>query len=456
MSTSAIRRNRAIAVLMGGALLAGSGLTPAFAAPEGFSDIIKQVSPAVVNITTQKRQTCMDRPAPRFGWPEGTPFDRFFREFGEEMPDEDMPSPMRGQGTGFAIEADGYIVTNNHVVVGADTVTVTLDTGGQYAASVVGADAQTDLALLKIDGGVDVPTVAFGDSDTVEVGDWVIAVGNPFGLGGTVTAGIVSARGRDINSGPFDDYLQVDAPLNRGNSGGPLFDGDGAVIGVNTAIFSPSGGNVGIGFAIPSNMAKDIVAQLRDGGTVERGWLGVQIQTVTPEIATAIGLEIATGALVANVTPDSPADDAKLQGGDVILSFADTEIGSLRDLTRTVADTNAGATVDIVVWRDRERRDLSVTVGESQRTGQRAELSTGERTVADVLGARLAPLTDDARRRYGIGDAIDGALVAAVDTGGTAFEKGMRPGDVIVEVNGSKVSLAGRGGRAPRRGEGDR
>ena len=363
MSTLSIQRTGALAALTAGAMLAWSGSAPAVAAPEGFSEIIKQVSPAVVSIITEQRRTRADRRMPglRFSLLDGMPTERFFREFGERF--DDTPAPTRGQGTGFVIDADGYIVTNNHVVGNAGEITVTLDSGTRYIARVVGVDAQTDLALLKVEANEDFPSVAFGDSDAVDIGDWVIAFGNPFGLGGTVTAGIVSARGRNINAGPFDDFLQIDAPLNRGNSGGPLFDTDGAVIGVNTAIFSPSGGNVGIGFAIPSNLAKDVIQQLRDDGSVERGWLGVQIQTVTPEIAAAIGLDQAAGALVANVTPDSPAAKAELRRGDVIQSFAGAEIENLRDLMCTVAATQFGATVDLTVWRDRGRHALSVTAG---------------------------------------------------------------------------------------------
>ena len=437
MSTSAIQRTGAVAAVTAGAMLAWSGLAPAMAAPEGFSEIIKLASPAVVTITTEQRRPDRQMPGPRFSRPDGMPAERFFREFAERF--DDTPTPSRGQGTGFVIDADGYIVTNNHVVDKAGDITVTLGTGTRYTARVVGVDAQTDLALLKVEADQDLPTVAFGDSDAVEVGDWVIAVGNPFGLGGTVTAGIVSARGRDINAGPFDDFLQVDAPLNRGNSGGPLLDTDGAVIGVNTAIVSPSGGNVGIGFAIPSNLAKDVIQQLRDDGSVERGWLGVQIQTVTPEIAAAIGLEEAGCALVANVTPDSPAAMAEMQRGDVIQSFAGTEIGNVRDLTRTVAATQAGTTVDLTVWRDRARQVLNVTVGAPQRDGRRAALQNDDRPAPAALGARLAPLSADVRRGYGIDDSVDGVLVAAVDAGGVAFKNGLRAGDVIVEIGGRTV-----------------
>ncbi|MEM1161607.1 MAG: trypsin-like peptidase domain-containing protein, partial [Pseudomonadota bacterium] len=255
------------------------------------------------------------------------------------------------------------IVTNNHVIDGGDELTVVLQSGEELSASLVGTDPKTDLAVLRVDAGRDLPTVPWGNSDSVEVGDWAIAIGNPFGLGGTVTAGIVSARGRDIRSGPYDDYLQVDAPINRGNSGGPLFDQLGNVIGVNTAIFSPSGGNVGIGFAIPANQAQKIVADLIDDGIVERGWLGVSIQGVTPAIAESLDLDAAAGAMIAEVTKDSPAEDGGLRRGDIITTFGETDIGSVRDLTRAVADTVPGRETEVTVLRKGETRRMTITTG---------------------------------------------------------------------------------------------
>src|SRR5690606_30845822 len=288
--------------------------------PESFSDLVKKVSPAVVNIaSTQETQMPRGLPGLPFSAPEGSPFREFFERFNEQFGERfGAPSVRRATalGSGFIIDPEGYVVTNNHVIDGASEVSVRLDDETAYPAEIVGTDPATDLALLKIDVGKRLPSLVLGDSDKAEVGDWVLAVGNPFGLGGSVTAGIISARGRNIQAGPYDDFLQIDASINRGNSGGPLFNLDGEVIGVNTAIYSPNGGSVGIGFAIPSNMVKSVVTQLREHGSVERGWLGVQIQNVTPDLAEALGLEEAAGALVAAVTPGSPAEEAGIRTGD--------------------------------------------------------------------------------------------------------------------------------------------
>ena len=288
-----------------------------------------------------------------FNFPEGSPFEKFFKQFRDRMgePESGKPQPhmATGLGSGFIVDPSGYVVTNNHVVDGPSDVKVRLDDDSVYPAKIVGTDAQTDLALLKIDAKRLLPAVDFGDSDKAEVGDWVMAVGNPFGLGGTVTAGIISARGRSIDAGPYDDFLQIDAPINQGNSGGPLFSMDGQVIGVNAAIYSPNGGSVGIGFAIPSNMAKAVIAQLKETGKVERGWLGVQIQKVTPEIAGAVGLTEARGAMVTEVTPDSPAAKAGLKQGDVILGFAGEKVADPRGLARAVAKEPAGSKTSLSV-----------------------------------------------------------------------------------------------------------
>ena len=325
-----------------------------------FSALVKETRPAVVTI-----RTATSNPASS---PEVDPQMREFMErfFGRRF---DAPQGRGGQpralgiGSGFIIDRDGLIVTNNHVIEGGNDLTVVLTDGTEYQAELVGSDERTDLAVLRIDAGKALPTVAWGDSDTVEVGDWAIAIGNPFGLGGTVTAGIVSARGRDISSGPYDDYLQVDASINRGNSGGPLFDQQGRVIGVNTAIYSPSGGNVGIGFAIPANQARDVVEDLVRDGSVERGWLGVSIQTVSDEIAAAIGLDAPEGVLISEVVADGPADSSGLQRGDVIIRFGPTKIETLRDLTRTVAATDPNRRVDVQILRRGEPRTITVRTG---------------------------------------------------------------------------------------------
>jgi serine protease Do len=336
--------------------------------PESFADLVKAVKPAVVNIATAAHiDEGGHAGVPEFRFPEGSPFDRYFREFFEHRnPGRPKGAPVpnaRSMGSGFIIDPAGYVVTNNHVVDKAVEITVTLNDGEQLSARLIGRDVKTDIALLKIDADEPLPHVSFGDSDTAEVGDWVIAVGNPFGLGGSVSAGIISARGRDIRSGPFDDFLQIDAPINRGSSGGPLFDKRGQVIGINTAIFSPSGGNIGIGFAIPSSMAESIVTALREDGHVARGWLGVNIQEITEEIAESLDIDEAEGALIAGVMPGGPAEAAGLRTGDVILEFGGEEVERVKDLPRLVAATKANKTVTVRVLRDGEEKDIRVEVG---------------------------------------------------------------------------------------------
>ena len=326
--------------------------TPASAAsvPASFADIVERIAPAVVNISTTKALSRGNLPFPEP--PPGSPFEDFFREFfDQEQNPENVPRRTSSLGSGFVVDPEGYVVTNNHVIAEADQISVVFSDERSYEATLVGRDPKTDIALLKIEPDEPLAAVTFADSDTVRVGDWMIAIGNPFGLGSTVTAGIVSARSRDIRSGPYDDFLQVDAPINRGNSGGPSFNLDGEVIGINTAIFSPSGGNVGIGFAIPANLALPVIESLKADGRVTRGWLGVRIQTVTDEIAESLGLEDAEGALVASVTPDGPAEDAQIQPGDVILEFDHKPIDRMRGLPRIVAETPIGKEVEVVVWR---------------------------------------------------------------------------------------------------------
>ena len=331
------------------------------------------------------------------------------------------------------------MVTNNHVIEGADTITVVLDDGTRLAADVRGRDPKTDLALLKVEAAEPLAHVSFGDSDAMRVGDWVVAVGNPFGLGGTVTAGIISARGRDLKSGPFDDFLQVDAPINRGNSGGPLFDGAGRVIGINTAIYSPSGGNVGIGFAIPSALAEPIIAELRADGRVERGWLGVRIQPVTEDIADGLGLAGKGGALVAGVEPDSPAAKAGLRPGDVIRGVDGHAVTRLGDLPRLVAGVRSGETARIEVWRHGSERTVEVTIG-SVPAGDVMASGRTEDHGQPALGLSLASLTDEVRRRFGLADDARGVVVVAVEAGSAAAERGLRPGDVVVMAGQDPVA----------------
>jgi serine protease Do len=407
-------------------------------APVSFADIVERVKPAVVSVRV-KVEAVADRgempPMPGFGRPdipEGHPLERFFRRFGG--PEGGPVPPRRGfgmsQGSGFFISADGYVVTNNHVVANGKTVEVVLDDGRTYDAKVVGTDPKTDLALLKVEGG-SFPFVELAKGQA-RVGEWVMAVGNPFGLGGTVTAGIVSARGRDIGSGPYDDYLQIDAAVNRGNSGGPTFDLQGRVVGVNTAIFSPSGGNVGIAFAIPASTVELVVAQLKDTGTVTRGFIGVQIQPVTPDIADGLGLKPARGALVASAQDGRPAAKAGIRSGDVILSVDGAEVKDSRDLAKKVAAVPPGRDVKLEVWRDGRTRSVSVEVARLPGDGERAAAG-GERSAPARLGLSLAPAGEVA------GTSGKGVAVVEVDPSGPAAEKGFRPGDVILEVAGASV-----------------
>ena len=428
---------------------------PGQTAPASFSELAKQVTPAVVAIATERTMPVgpmMGNGEAMPGFPENSPFGEFFRRFFDENSPEFRGGPHsdRGQGaprgpraqalgSGFIITASGYVVTNNHVVDGADKVTVLLNDGAELAADIVGRDQKTDLALLKVKTDTSLPYVEFGNSDTAEVGDWVMAVGNPFGLGGTVTAGIVSARGRDIHSGPFDDFLQIDAPINRGNSGGPLFNLSGKVIGVNSAIFSPNGGNVGIGFAIPASLVKPIVDDLMDDGQVERGWLGVRIQPVTPDIADGLGMETAKGALVAEVTDGSPAAAAGLRQGDVILSVGDNTVDDVRALVRTVAELKTGESESMAVWRDGAEHQLRVTIGTAPAEQAVAMDPSGDEAPSGRLGLAVAPVTPELKARFGFDDKAKGAVVVDVDSNGPAAEAGIRTGDLIVKAGGTSV-----------------
>lgn len=432
-------------------------VSPAMArgAPESFADMVEKLSPAVVNVsTTQKIRGMSGVPFvfPFEGLPPGQidPFRDFFEHFGMPqgggggMPEQEVQS----LGSGFVIDPAGYIVTNNHVIDGADEISVRFQDDTQYKAAVVGRDKKTDLALLKIEAKKPLPFVRFGDSDRVRVGDWVVAIGNPYGLGGSVTSGIISARSRHINAGPFDDFLQTDAAINRGNSGGPMFDLDGEVIGINTAIFSPTGANVGIGFAIPSAMVKPVIEQLKQFGRTHRGWLGVKIQDVTEEVADSVGLKRVQGALVLEVTPGSPAAKAGIQTGDVILSFNGTDIKEMRALPRIVAETKIGAAATVEVWRVEEKKTFSVTLGEMEEKdeektfakdngGKRAELP-GEK----LLGMRVAAVDDALRERFPIGKKVAGVMVLEVAQGSAAAARGITSGDVITGVGSQSVTTA--------------
>ena len=418
-------------------------------APDSFADLVERLLPAVVNIsTTQKVQRQGEsQPGPQFQFPEGSPFRDFFDRFNRR--EGDRPARrVTSLGSGFIIDETGLVVTNNHVIEGADKVTVILHDGEKFDAEILGTDKKTDLALLKINPGKEKLTaVEFGASDKARVGDWVIAIGNPLGLGGTVTAGIISARGRDIRSGPYDDYIQTDAPINRGNSGGPLFDMAGAVIGINTAILSPSGGSIGIGFSIPANLAKNVIGQLREFGTTRRGWLGVQIQTVSPEIAESLGLDVPKGALVAGVLKNSPAEAAGVKQGDVIIGFDEREVSESRKLPRMVAETNVGKDVAVLVWRDGKEVGLTVRLGELEKVDQASLTTRGSRRDTgddasreiESLGLALSPITPELTEKYKIEEDMKGVVITDVEKGSNAEERRLQPGDVIVEVGQVEV-----------------
>jgi serine protease Do len=412
--------------------------------PVGFADIVEKVKPAVVSVRVKMdggpRITGFEGDLP---FPKGSPMDRFFRQFG--APDDGRPgnpggrNMITGQGSGFFISADGYAVTNNHVVDKAENVQVTTDDGKIYEAKVIGTDPRSDLALIKVEGHGDFPFVKFAEGNP-RIGDWVLAVGNPFGLGGTVTAGIVSARGRDIGNGPYDDFIQIDAPVNKGNSGGPTFDVDGNVIGVNTAIFSPSGGSVGIAFAIPADTVKKVVAQLKDKGSVTRGWIGVQIQSVTPEIADSLGLKSVQGALVAEPQSGGPAAKAGIEAGDVITSVDGVPVKDARELARQIGGMPPGTSVKLSVLHKGGEKPVTLTLGQLPNEREaRVETKSGDATGTDVprLGLTLAPAGQVA------GSGSEGVVVTNVDPNGVAADHGFKTGDVILDVGGKKVGNPG-------------
>jgi len=414
------------------------------ATPPGFGDLVSKVKPAVISVRVKIDQD-NDKSAMlqqnRMDQDEDSPMDQFSRQFGFRGPDgmNGMPRQrhqmITGEGSGFFISADGYAVTNNHVVDHAESVQVTMDDGTIYTAKVVGTDPKTDLALIKVDGKKDFPFVKFSDQKP-RIGDWVVAVGNPFGLGGTVTAGIVSASGRDIGNGPYDDYIQIDAPINKGNSGGPAFDTNGNVIGVNTAIYSPSGGSVGIGFDIPASTAKLVVAQLKDKGAVTRGWLGVQVQPVTAEIADSLGLKAARGAIVDNPQDGSPAAKAGIEAGDVITAVNGTEIKDSRDLARTIATLAPGTSVKLDIVHKGDSKTVTLALGElpNERQAKAGDGKTQQTPGTPRLGLSLAPSGEV----QGAGQ--KGVVVTEVDPQGPAAQRGIQTGDVILNVGGKPVT----------------
>ncbi len=449
------------AVLLASAALAASPMAPlggvapaAFArpAPDSFADLAAKLLPAVVNISssTSVKTAGLGGQGPEVPvFPPGSPFEQFFKDFmNRHRPGgQDTPPPeqrMQSLGSGFIIDPSGLIVTNNHVIENADKITITLQDNTSLEATVAGRDESGDIALLRVKSDKPLPALTFGDSSVLRVGDWVLAIGNPFGLGGTVTAGIISARGRDIHEGPYDDFIQTDAPINRGNSGGPLFDMDGRVIGINTAIYSPSGGSIGIGFAIPSNMAKLVVAQLREFGHPRRGWLGVRIQEVTPDIAENLGLHHSAGALIAAVNPGGPAEKSHLQSGDVVLKFNGIDVKDMRALPRIVADSDVGKQVPVEIWRGGKPMKLDVTLDEKPDDVQPAVAKQPEQSgpsPAEIagVGMTLAPVDQQAREKFQLGPDQKGVVITDVAPNGPAASRGLKAGDVILEVQQNEV-----------------
>jgi serine protease Do len=429
---------------------------------QSFAPLVKKVLPAVVNISvTEKADSAGFTAQLPQQIPEqfhGAPLDDFLHRFFEQRRGEGSQGEPREEGgakrialgSGFIIDPAGTIVTNNHVVGEAAKVEVVLQDNSKYLAKIVGRDPRTDIAVLKIKADKPLPAVTFGDSNAAQVGDWVVAVGNPFGLGGSVTTGIISARGRDLHSGQFDDFLQIDAPINRGNSGGPTFNLSGQVIGINTAIYSPNGGSVGIGFAVPSNVVKNVVDQIESHGKVTRGWLGVQIQQVTPPMAASLGLKGDHGAIVAAVSPNSPGAQAGLKQGDVVLSLSGTEIKEMRDLPRLVAAIAPGSKATMTLWRKGESVDVPVTIGEAPENPQVAmnrgdgDADAGaEAGHAQALGLQFATLDNQLRQQLHVGRNVHGAVVTDINDGGIADTLGIERGDIVVSIDQQPVQNAG-------------
>ena len=420
------------------------GVGPEFRPGSDFlADLAESLLDAVVNISTsQKVDGARGIPVPEI--PEGSPFKDFFDDFFDRQGRADRPRRVQSLGSGFVIDASGIIITNNHVIEGADEIVANFNDGTKLPAELVGRDPKTDLAVLRVKPAARLKSVSFGDSDAARVGQWVMAIGNPFGLGGTVTVGIVSARNRDIDVGPYDNFIQTDASINLGNSGGPLFNLKGEVVGINTAIFSRSGGSVGIAFAVPSKLAAAVAKQLIEFGETRRGWLGVRIQEVTEEIAESLDMDRARGALIAGINADGPAAGSGIEAGDVVISFDNRAVRKMRDLPRIVADTMPGREVDVVVLRGGNKMTFKVVTGrleESEQTAVAEEADKPERDAApvEVLGLELATMSEELRQQYKIDEKVDGVIVTAVAPNGNAAERGIVPGMVIVEVAQERV-----------------
>ncbi len=424
------------------------------------ADLADRLLPAVVEITIEAGAATPSETGQTVpGTPPGTepgqpapeddpnnPFRDFFEDFLRRGPGAQPQQRMTSMGSGFVVDPSGIIVTNNHVVEGAETIEVRFHDDSVLKAELVGRDPKTDLAVIRVKPEKPLPVVSFGDSDKLRIGEWVMAIGNPFGLGGSVSLGIVSARNRDINAGPYDDFIQTDAAINKGNSGGPLFNLKGEVMGINTAIFSPSGGSVGIGFSVPANTAKNVISQLIQFGETRRGWLGVKIQSVTDDIAESLNLGKAQGALVADVTPTGPAEKAGIQAGDVIIEFNGRPVSSMRDLPKIVAETPIGTKVPVKLLRKGEELSVMAEVGRLEDSEKMAEASGQQGTpgqpapaVVTVLGMTVSSMTDDLRTQYGIDKEVNGAVVTEVASDGPAADKRLQPGDVITEAGEKEV-----------------
>jgi serine protease Do len=454
-----------VALAGAGAMLVtvfGTAAVQARSAPESFADLAERVLPSVVNIsTTQNVQAAADRTpgrggrsAPQEGMPQfppGSPFEELFRDFfdRQQRGQGNRPArPVTSLGSGFIIDPSGIVITNNHVVADADEVKVILQNDQEFTAKILGRDPKTDVAVLKIESKTPLPAVKWADSTKARIGEWVMAIGNPLGLGGTVTAGIISARGRKISSGPYDDFIQTDAPINKGNSGGPLFNMDGEVLGINTAIFSQSGGSIGIGFSSPAALVRPVVEQIVQFGRTKRGWLGVRIQTVSEEIAESLQLDKPRGALIAGLTEGGPAEKGKIEPGDVVVAFDGKLVTNMAALPRIVAETPVGKEVPVEVWRKGKSRTLKVTVGELDESDQVASAAPDPKETPsarpneknlDQLGLKLAPVTAELRKRFELKDDVKGVVVTDVTANSPAGKADIRAGDVIVEVAQAEV-----------------
>ena len=410
-------------------------------APESFADLAEEISPSVVNITTTTTIAAPTGPMPGPIVPEGSPFEDFFKDFMDRGGNGQRPRRSQALGSGFVISEDGYIVTNNHVIAEADEIEIEFFDGKMLPAKLIGRDPKVDIALLKVESDVPLPFVAFGDSDIMRVGDWVMAMGNPLGQGFSVSAGVISARNRAL-SGTYDDYLQTDAAINRGNSGGPLFNMDGQVIGVNTAILSPNGGSIGIGFSMASNVVTRVVGQLQEFGETRRGWLGVRIQDVTDDVAEAMGLDTAAGALVTDV-PEGPAAEAGIKSGDVITMFDGVTVEDTRGLVRKVGNTEVGKEVRVVVLRDGKTQTLKITLGRRE-TAEGTIPAVVDTPAAPVekgiLGLTVVEMSPELREQLGLAEGAEGLVVKEVDEATEAFEKGLRAGDVLTEAGQQKIA----------------